>query len=128
MNTDPHDERAGILRVLDRYHEAMVAARTGTLERLLDDEFSLVHITGYVQPKTEWLDVVRSRDFDYHAIEVDKPSLTVEATPKTAVLKGRGIFDATINGVRSPWRLQFTITLHRHEDQWRFVRAKYTSF
>jgi len=61
--TSSDDERA-IRDVLWRYHAAMVDARTADLDALLARDFALVHITGYVQPKAEWFDVIRSGTFD----------------------------------------------------------------
>jgi hypothetical protein len=55
------------LQVLRAYHSAMVDARTDDLSTVLDDEFSLVHITGYVQPRAEWFGVIRSREFECRA-------------------------------------------------------------
>lgn len=74
MDTD----REAILALLDSYHNAMVAAQVNELERFLAPDFCLVHMTGYVQPKGEWLTVVSEGDFNYHAIEVDQSSLAVE--------------------------------------------------
>lgn len=47
-------ENVSILKTLAAYHRAMVEAQTTELERLLEPGYSLVHITGYVQPKQEW--------------------------------------------------------------------------
>jgi hypothetical protein len=128
VNNGQQTERAEILRVLDDYHAAMVGARTDILESLLDKDFALVHITGYVQPRAEWLDVVRSGAFDYHAIQMDELSLNVEVMSNTAVLKGRGIFNATITGMKNLWRLQFTMKLAQQKGRWRFMHAKYKSY
>nr|WP_176669838.1 nuclear transport factor 2 family protein [Mannheimia granulomatis] len=48
MQTEPH--LAEIYRTINT---AMLNADTKTLDRLLDDNFTLTHITGYVQPKAE---------------------------------------------------------------------------
>jgi hypothetical protein len=119
---------AEVLQVVGAYHTAMVGARTDELDALLDAGFALVHLTGYVQPREEWLEVVRDGQFDYHRIDVDERSLAVTVTGPAAMVKGRGIFDATINGMRSPWRLQFTLRLAKHRDRWILMHARYTSF
>jgi hypothetical protein len=135
MNPDHNATRTArtdLLRVLDEYHSAMVSARTDTLDELLTPDFTLVHITGYVQPKAEWFSVIRSGDFDYHAIHLDESSLAVEVNAGTAVdtafLKGRGVFNATISGMKNPWRLQFTIQFAKHQSHWRLVQARYTGY
>jgi hypothetical protein len=121
-------EYSEIARVLSRYHDAMVAASTDTLEALLDREFTLVHITGYVQPKDEWFSVMRSGDFDYHAIDVDASSLRIEGTDLSAELNGRGVFNATIHGMKRPWRLAFRMSLKRLSKGWVILGARYSSY
>jgi hypothetical protein len=121
------DDRAEILGMLRAYHAAMVDGRTDDLDALLDAGFALVHRTGYVQPREEWLEVVRDGQFDYHRIDVDERSLAVTVTGAAAMVKGRGIFDATIHGMRRPWRLQFTLRLAKPRDRWILMHARYTS-
>lgn len=120
--------RSEIIQILHAYHTAMVEARTDELDQLLAEDFSLVHITGYEQPKREWFEVIRSGQFDYHAIAIEEEQLTVNITGDAAVLMGRGIFDATINGTRNPWRLQFTVRYAKRDNRWTMVHARYTSF
>ncbi len=114
--------------VMHAYYAAMVEACIDDLDKLLDKAFSLVHITGYVQPKGEWFGVIRSGQFDYHRIDIEEETLAVNITGSTAVLTGRGIFNATINGVSNPWRLQFTLQYANQHDNWTITRARYTSF
>jgi hypothetical protein len=116
------------MRVLRAYHSAMLDARTDDLEAILDRHFSLAHITGYVQPKDEWFDVIRSGQFDYHTITVHEEAISMTVSGKTAIIGGRGLFDATINGMRRPWRLQFTMRFARDAAGWRILEARYTTF
>ena len=106
----------------------MIDARTYALNAILSEDFSLVHITWYVQRRNEWFGVVSSGQFDYHSIDIGETALSVTASSRSAVAAGRGVFDATINGMRRPWRLQFTVRLAKHDDAWRIVEARYTTF
>jgi hypothetical protein len=85
-----------------------------------------VHLTGYIQPKDEWLRVIRSGQFDYHRIDVDEPSVHVDVSGQTAAVAGKGIFVATIDGVRADWRLQFTVRLARRGAGWAVAGAQYS--
>ena len=116
------------MRVLRAYHSAIIDARTYDLEAILDRRFSLTHITGYVQPKGEWFDVIRSGQFDYHTITVEEETISLTVPGKSAIVAGRGLFDATINGMRRPWRLQFTMRFARDAAGWRITEACYTVF
>jgi ketosteroid isomerase-like protein len=127
-NTGQDQDAAEILGILRAYHAAMVEARIDQLGELVDEDYSLVHITGYVQPKDEWFDVIRTGQFDYHKIDIDDRVLSVSVSGDTATVAGRGIFDATINGMHAPWRLQFKMTWSRQRGEWRIVSARYSSF
>lgn len=122
------DESSEIIEVLNVYHTAMVEARTPDLDRLLEPGFSLVHITRYVQPKHEWLDLVWSGDFNYHRIELEQNSLEVSVKGIGSTVQGRGIFNASINGMTAPWRLRFVLELKKHEGVWMIASARYITF
>jgi hypothetical protein len=126
--TEHPSENSSILQVLNAYHAAMVEGRTADLERLLEPGYSLVHITGYVQPKHEWLDFIGSGDFNYHRIDLEQNSLEISVTGNTSTVKGRGIFNATINGMNAPWRLKFTLHFKKHDDIWTIAKAQYAIF
>ncbi len=125
---EENSDRAQILQVMGSYHAAMIEARTADLDKLLADDYSLVHITGHVQPKNEWFGVIRSGEFDYHRIDVEEKAISVSITGSTAVVIGRGIFNATINGMKNPWRLQFTLQFEKHDGTWTIMRARYSTF
>lgn len=127
MTANP-DDVAQIRRLLSAYHAAMVDASVDELNRLVATDYFLVHITGYVQAKDEWFDVMRTHQFDYHQIDIEQSSLSVTVTGATAVVKGRGIFNATINGMRIPWRLQFEMALAKDETGRKVASARYASY
>jgi hypothetical protein len=117
--------RAAVVEVLDDYHRAMVEADTDKLTTLVDGRFSLVHITGYVQPRDEWFEVIRTGQFDYHRIDIDEVVVRLDAD--VANVTGSGTFNATINGMHAPWRLRFTLVLAPENGQWRIMSARYRS-
>jgi hypothetical protein len=126
VNTADHS-RTELMTVLRALHAAMVEARIDALDGLLDKDYSLEHITGYVQPRDEWLDAIRSGEFMYHHIELDDRTLALKITGQTATISGRGVFDATINGMHAPWRLRFALACSRQGGQWRLLSAHYRS-
>lgn len=83
--------------------EAMVAGDLAELTSILADGFTLTHMTGYVQSKTEWLDAIESGEMQYHSVE------TVQVIPSKDItvpeLTARTHTDATIWGSRATWRL-----------------------
>ncbi|MFV0287823.1 MAG: nuclear transport factor 2 family protein [Mycoplasmatales bacterium] len=49
--------------------QAMVERDIKVLDELLDDDACLQHITGYIQPKAEWLAQVKVDYFTYRKVE-----------------------------------------------------------
>jgi hypothetical protein len=65
VNTD--EDR--ILAASRAIYGAMLDGRTDDLDRLLDDHYSLTHMTGYRQSKQEWLSAIDAGQMRYHAAE-----------------------------------------------------------
>jgi hypothetical protein len=67
------DDRDTIVAAVRRLHielcEAMVAEDVESLEDILAEGFTLTHMTGYLQPRAEWLDDITSRQMQYHSME-----------------------------------------------------------
>lgn len=111
MNTSDPDQ-AEILAQYQRQLDAMGRGDTAALDGLLGDRFTLTHITGYRQPKAEWLTEMRAGQFRYHRIE--QRTVSVSVAGDTATLLGRFVVDATVYGSRSRWRLQLAQTYQRN--------------
>jgi hypothetical protein len=119
----PTDD-AETTEILARYRAqltAMTGGDTSALDVMLADEFTLTHITGYRQPKIEWLAEMRAGQFRYHRI--DERGVEVDATGGTGRLVGRFLVDATVYGSRTTWRLQLAQTYARRDGAWRATRS-----
>ncbi|WP_052425093.1 nuclear transport factor 2 family protein [Streptomyces fulvoviolaceus] len=118
--------REEVVRAWRAHVRALTEGDTEALEDLLDEGFTLTHMSGYVQPKEEWLAQMRAGWFDYH--DVDEKSVSVEVTGGTAHLVGRTVTDATVHGVRAPWHLQLAFDYARRSGTWTALRAIGTSW
>ncbi|WP_406491299.1 nuclear transport factor 2 family protein [Streptomyces sp. NBC_01604] len=108
------------------YLQAMLDGDTDALDNLLADGCTLTHITGYVQPKNEWLSQMRAGQFLYHRIE--EKSVAVEVEGSTARVSGRFVTDATVYGTRANWRLHMTMDYAREADTWSVTRSAATTW
>ncbi|MET7696498.1 nuclear transport factor 2 family protein [Streptomyces sp. NPDC005485] len=114
-------DREEILEVQQVFLDAMVEGDTETLGQLLDDDFTLTHMTGYVQPKAEWLSEMRAGQFVYHSI--DTKTSTLDISGDTAHLVLRTLTDAGIYGGRANWRLDLASDYRREGDTWAVLRT-----
>ncbi|MEU2734841.1 nuclear transport factor 2 family protein [Streptomyces sp. NPDC007095] len=102
-----------VVRAYRVHLQAMANGDAEALDDLLNDGFTLTHMTGYVQPKAEWLSQMRTRQFVCHTI--DEQSLSVETESDSVLLVGKIVTDATVYGTRARWRLQLTLDYARTE-------------
>ena len=121
-----HDDVTTIREMVRQMHRAMVAANTQALAGLLTADFRLVHMTGYDQPRAEWLADITSRRMRYFSSGED--DVEVQVTGDTAWVRGRHRVNADIWGARGTWPLQLDIDLARVEGQWRMKAARASTY
>lgn len=92
---------------------AMLDADTDALDRLLAPDFRLTHLTGYVQPRAEWLRQVVSGEMAYHRID----TVAVQAL-NTYTVQARTYTEATIWGAHGTWPLALRSRCERKEGRW----------
>jgi hypothetical protein len=101
--------------------EAMVLGDVDELGALLTDDFTLLHMTGYLQPRAEWLHDITTQRMQYHHIDV--VALRATAKGPDLMLTARTITEATIWGSHGTWRLQLQQTFRKQDDDWLASRS-----
>ncbi|MFG3552256.1 nuclear transport factor 2 family protein [Streptomyces sp. NPDC047725] len=119
-------DRESVLQAHHAYLNAMVDGDAQSVDDLLDAGFTLTHMTGYVQPKAEWLAEMRAGQFVYHSI--DEVDMALDLDGDTAHLTVRTMTDATVYGSRAGWRLLLTTDYARRGTRWIPVRTIATAW
>lgn len=78
------------------YNEAMIAADTNALNKLLHDSLSYGHSNGWVETKAEQKANLYNGTIKYH--KIDQPELEVIMNGRVATVRGNGIFDVDYKG------------------------------
>ncbi|MBP3089090.1 nuclear transport factor 2 family protein [Corynebacterium sp. sy017] len=97
---------------------AMLTADTEALDALLAEDFTLTHMTGYVQPKEEWLAQITSGEMAYHSMDTVELSLVDDVT-----FRSRTHTRATIWGMHGTWPLQLTSHCQQDDDGSWIIRS-----
>lgn len=94
------------------------AARNDTtsLSRILTDGFTLVHMTGYNQPKEEWLTHIQTGRMQYFGSVEHDIHVEVRSDNKVFVI-GKSQVDANIWGARGTWPLKLKLHFIRQEEE-----------
>lgn len=125
--TTATDDRAQVLANYRAQLDAMTSHDTAALGRLLTDDFTLTHITGYVQARSEWLVEMAAGQFRYHAVDPQgEPQIQIAGD--AATLTHRIVTDATVYGSRNRWRLSFVQTFVRRDGAWLASRSVATTW
>jgi len=109
-----------------RLQEAMLEGDTSALQALLSQDFILVHMTGYAQPRSEWLQHIESGKMRYFSSTEDSVSVTVKG--HTAKLRGRNKVRADIWGAQGTWSLQLDIDFQFRDDRWLMTHARASAY
>lgn len=108
----------GVTRLLT---QLMIEKNTGEMSEIVDANFTLTHITGYVQSKEEWFAEIESERMKYYSYEEIQTSVKIEG--KKAIFVGKNVLDARIWGSRNIWRLQQKMELEKRSDKWIIIKS-----
>jgi hypothetical protein len=119
------EDKQKILAVYQQIDEAMVNKDTDTLEHILDDNYVLVHITGYHQPKREWLKQIDNEQMKYFKTMPQKTTIAIDGSTATLICNTK--IDARIYGFRNLWSMKMEMHFERRGENWCPVNAIATS-
>jgi hypothetical protein len=105
----------------------MVAADTRSLKPLLTDDFTLVHMTGYAQPRDEWLEHIDNGRMRYFSAE-EKDVAVLKFAGQRATLRGRNLVKANIWGAQGTWPLQLDIEFALIDGRWLMRHASASTY
>jgi hypothetical protein len=119
------EDKQKILAVYQQIDDAMVNKDTKSLDNILDVNYVLVHMTGYHQPKQEWLEQIENEQMKYFKTMPQKTTITIDGN--TAVLICDTKIDARIYGFRNTWSMKMEMHFEKRGENWCPVNAIATS-
>ncbi len=116
MNTTTSSEdSAQVIAVTRKLTDLMIERNIAEMDKIVDQNFTLTHITGYKQPKAEWFAEIESESMKYYGYE--EVGTSVKINGNRAEFIGRNRLDARIWGSRNNWRLQQKMQLGKRDDK-----------
>ncbi len=115
-------DKEQIIQLYKEMYTAMVNKDRAELERVHDDSFVLVHMTGMRQPKEVYISSIMDGTLNYYSAEHEH--MQAEINGDTAVLIGKSkVTAAVFGGGKHTWRLQLRFQLVKKNSEWRFALA-----
>jgi hypothetical protein len=124
METDNNELQ--VLDVTRQLTQLMIEKDIVGLNKILDNHFTLMHITGYVQSKQEWFSEIESERMKYYSYKEVKTTIKIVGDKATFV--GQNLLDARIWGTRNNWRLQQAMQLEKRDGKWIILKSVATTF
>lgn len=108
-------------------YAAMVAKDEAELNRVHDDSFVLVHMTGMHQSKQEYIRAILDGTLNYYSEHTE--GLDIEVSGDKATMIGRSRVNAAVfGGGKHTWPLQLRFTLVKRADGWRLSSARASTY
>jgi len=120
------EDKEQILAAVSELTRMMIDKDIVGMDSLLDSSFTLTHITGYVQSKSEWYSEIESEGMRYFTYR--EVSTEVQLNRDTATFIGRNMLDARIWGMRNDWKLQQIMQLEKRNGKWVILHSLATTF
>ena len=110
-----------------KMYEGMIAKDHALLDRVLDDTFVLVHMTGLRQSKAMFIRSVEDGTLNYFSATHQR--MDVEIHGNTANLLGQSVVSAAVfGGGRGTWHLQLKLRLSRRGEDWKIIEARASTY
>ncbi len=120
-------DKEQIIQLYKEVYTAMVNKDRAELDRVHDDSFVLVHMTGMRQPKEVYISSIMDGTLNYYSAEHE--DMQVKVKDNTAVLVGRSrVTAAVFGGGKHTWRLQLRFQLVKNNGEWRFAMASASTY
>ena len=120
-------DKEQIIQLYKEMYAAMVNKDRTALERVHDDSFMLVHMTGMRQPKEVYISSIMDGTLNYYSASHE--DMQVEVKGDTAVLIGRSrVTAAVFGGGKHTWRLQLRFQLMKKSGKWHFALASASTY
>ena len=113
LNQDQED-------VLERFIEfqyAMIEKDLEKLNELLEDNYTLTHMSGKTQTKDEYIGEIMDGTLNYYKSIIHNPIITIKEKDK-AILKADVTLDAKVYGIKGTWTLHSEQTMEKIDGNW----------
>ena len=108
------------MQVLERFIEfqqAMIDKDESILNEIMDDNYTLTHMSGKVQTKQEYIQEIANGVLNYYHSTIIEPTITI-TDDKYAKLTADVKLDAKVYGIKGNWTLKTNVTMKKIDDVW----------
>ena len=117
------NDETKLRQLYEDMYAAMVAKDEAELDRVHDDSFVLVHMTGMHQVKKTYIRSILNGTLNYYSAVTEDLSVLVDGDTATMTGKSR-VNAAVFGGGKHTWRLQLFFHAKKTDDGWNLTKAE----
>ena len=114
-NLSPIQEEV-LKRFID-FQEAMIVKDYDKLDVILNDNYTLTHMSGKTQSKQEYINEIMDGTLNYYKSTIDNPIITIIEETKY-IFKADITLEAKVYGIKGTWTLHSEQTMEKINDTW----------
>ncbi len=110
--------------VLERFiefQEAMIEKDPDMLNEILNDNYTLTHMSGKIQTKQEYIDEIMDGTLNYYKSTIDNPEIKIIENTK-AIFKANVTLEAKVYAIKGTWTLHSEQTMKKINDKWHITK------
>ena len=111
-----NDDQEEVLERFIEFQYAMIEKDLEKLNELLDDSYTLTHMSGKTQTKTKYIGEIMDETLNYYESIINNPIITI--TENKALLKADVTLDAKVYGMKGKWTLHSEQTMEKIDGKW----------
>ena len=117
------NDEVKLRKLYEDMYAAMVGKDDAELDRVHDESFVLVHMTGMRQDKKTYIRSILNGTLNYYSAVTE--NLSVQVNGDDATMTGRSRVSAAVfGGGKHTWRLQLFFHAKRTENGWKLTKAE----
>ncbi|WP_296807878.1 nuclear transport factor 2 family protein [uncultured Methanobrevibacter sp.] len=109
-------EQKEVLNRFVEFQKAMIEKDSEKLNELMQDNYTLTHMSGKTQTKEEYIDEIMDGTLNYYKSIIDNPTITIG--DHKAVLKADVTLDAKVYSIKGTWTLHSEQTMEKVNGKW----------
>lgn len=109
-------DQENVLKRFIEFQNAMIEKDFEKLDEILNDNYTLTHMSGKTQTKQEYIDEIMDGTLNYYESIINNPTITIEKN--RAVLKADVTLDAKVYGIKGTWTLHSKQTMEKINGKW----------
>lgn len=121
------DDQKLLTECYNTMYRGMVQKNRALLDRVLNDSFVLLHMTGMRQSKKQYIEAIENGTLNYYSEQTDGVDIAIAGDAARLVGQSR-VSAAVFGGGKHTWRLQLTIEAVKRDGQWYFCEAKASTY